>query len=211
MRKVLIEKEVYKFEELNKEAQNRIIENERAYWQDDFELCIQDFIETNFPDSDLQYQYSLSYCQGDGFNFYGHIDIKDIMKIVSLSTSEVEVLNDVEDCSQFKKHYNARYCYSMTFNDCFNIDNILSDIEQNYNAEPELFKYSFKKYGAVLNKILDGLHNFFIKEDKNFEELGYDMIYPSIENCIADGIFDDYEYFKNGEIFNECDEYKKEV
>ena len=49
MRKVLIEKEVYKFEELSEEAQNRIIRDEQEYWQDDFELCVKDFIETNFP------------------------------------------------------------------------------------------------------------------------------------------------------------------
>ena len=203
MRKALIEKEVYKFEELNEEAQNRIIENEQEYWQDDFELCVQDFIEAKFPNSDLKYQFSLSCCQGDGFNFYGKIDIEDIVKIVSLSASEIKILNDIDGYLQFKKLCNTKYCYSMTFKDCFNIDNILSDIEHDYNAEPELFNYSFKKYGAVLNKILDELHNFFNKEEKNFENLGYDMIYPSIESCIADGVFDDYEYFENGEIFNE--------
>lgn len=56
-----------------------------------------------------------------------------------------------------------------------------------------------------MNKILDELHNFFNKEEKNFENLGYDMIYPSIESCIADGVFEEYEYFKNGDIFDESE------
>lgn len=201
MRKVLIEKEVYKFEELSEEAQNRIIRNEREFWQSDFELGIQDFIETNFPNSDLNYQFSLNYCQGDGFNFYGKIDIEDVVKILSLSNIEINILNDIEDYLQFKKHYNTKYCYSLTFNDSFNIDNILSDIEYYYNANSELFNYSFKNYGTVLNKILDGLREFFNKEEKNFEKLGHDMIYPSIESCITDGVFADYEYFGNGNIF----------
>lgn len=32
------------------------------------------------------------------------------------------------------------------------------------------------------------------------------MIYPSIESCIKDGVFDDYEYFLNGEIFSESED-----
>lgn len=202
MRKVLIEKEVYKVEELSEEAQNRVIENEREFWQDDFELCIQDFIETNFPNSDLQYQFSLNYCQGDGFNFYGKIDIKDIVKIVSLDASETRILNDIEDYLQFKKLCNTRYCYSLTFKDSFNIDNILSDVECDYNENSNLFSYSVKSYENVLVKVKDELREFFIKEEKNFKKLGYDMIYPSIESCIADGVFDDYEYFENGNIFS---------
>lgn len=211
MRKAIIEKEIYKFEELSEEAQNRIIENEREYWQDDFELCVQDFIEANFPNSDLNYQFSLSYCQGDGFNFYGKIDIKDIVKIVSLSVPEIEILNDIDDYLSFKKHYNTKYCYSMTFNDYFNIDNILADIEYDYNANPELFNYSFKIYENVLKKILNRLHNFFNKEENNFENLGYDMIYPSIESCIADCVFADYEYFENGDIFKESEVWYYEI
>lgn len=203
MRKVLIEKKVYKFEELSEEAQSKVMANEREWWQSDFELLIKDFLVTKFPNSELQYQYSLSYCQGDGFNFYGKIDIKDIVKIVSLSVSEIEILNEIEEYLYFKKHYNKRYCYSMTFNDCFNIDKILNLLEYDYNENPELFAYSFKTYESVLNKILNGLREFFNKEEKNFEKLGYDMIYPSIESCIENGDFDEYEYFVNGDIFNE--------
>ena len=203
MRKVLIKKEVYKFEELKENAQNKIMENEREFWQDDFELLIKNFLKTNFPNSDLQYQFSLNYCQGDGFNFYGKIDISDIVKIVSLSVSEIEILNEVEGYLYFKKHYNKRYCYSLTFNDCFNIDKILSILEYDYKEKPELFAYAFKTYEIVLNKILSRLREFFNKEEKNFENLGYDMIYPSIESCIKGGVFDDYEYFLNGDIFDE--------
>nr|DAG76886.1 MAG TPA: hypothetical protein [Caudoviricetes sp.] len=212
MRRAIIEKEVYNFEELSEEAQNRIIENEREFWQDDFELCVQNFIETNFPNSDLKYQYSLNYCQGDGFNFYGKIDIQDIIKIASLSTPEITILNDIGGYLQFKKLFNTRYCYSMTFfNDSYNIINILPNVELDYNANPNLFRYSFDGYKNILIKVREKLREFFKKEDKNFEKLGYDMIHPSIENCIADGVFDDYEYFENGNIFDERDEYERKV
>lgn len=211
MRKVLIEKEVFKFEELNEKAQNKIMENERHFWQDDFELCIQDFIETNFPNSDLKYQFSLNYCQGDGFNFYGKIDVKDIVKNIFISPSDIELLEEIEPYLNFEKKENKHYCYSMTFSDYFNIDNILSNIEYDYNVDSELFNYSFKIYEIVLNKISNRLREFFNKEEKNFEKLGCDIIYPSIESCIKDGVFDDYDFFENGDIFDECDEYEREV
>lgn len=203
MRKVLIEKEVYKFNELCESSQYKVMEDEIYFWQEDFENLIEDFINQNFPNSDLKYQYSLSCCQGDGFNFYGKIDISDIVKIVSLSVSEIEILNEIEGYLYFKKHYNKRYCYSMTFNEYFNIDKILNLLEYDYNENPELFDYSFKTYESVLTKIKNRLREFFNKEEKNFENLGYDMLYPSIESCIANGVFDENEYFINGDIFSE--------
>ena len=203
MRKVLIEKEVFKFEELSEKSQNKIMENERCFWQDDFELCIQNFIENNFPNSNLKYQYSLNYCQGDGFKFYGKIDIRDIVKIVSLSVSEIEILNEIEGYLYFKKHYNKRYCYSLTFNEYFNIDKILSILEYDYKENAVLFDYSFICYENILNKILNGLREFFNKEEKNFEEYGYKILYPTAEDLIKEEYFYDYEFFKNGDIFNE--------
>lgn len=211
MRKVLIEKEVYKFEELSEKSQNRIMENERCFWQDAFEMCVQDFLETNFPNSDLNYQFSLNYCQGDGFNFYGKIDIKDIISKMQFNEEEEKIFSEIEVYLYFKKHYNNKYCYSMTFKDYFYIDKILSNLEYDYKENAVLFDYSFICYENVLNKILNRLREYFIKEEKNFENLGYDMIYPSIESCIKDGTFDDYEFFENGDIFDECDEYERKV
>lgn len=203
MRKVLIEKKVYKFEELSEEAQSRVLANEREWWQSDFDLLIRDFLKEKFPNSDLKYQFSLSYCQGDGFNFYGKIDIKDIVKIVSLSVSEIEILNEIDEYLNFKKRFNRRYCYSLTFSDHFNIDDILSNIEYKYEQNPKLFDSPIIGYESVLIKVLNGLREFFKTKEKDFENLGYDMIYPSIESCITDGVFDDYEYFENGDIFEE--------
>ena len=33
-----------------------------------------------FPNSNLKVEYSLNYCQGDGLNIYGELNIKDILK-----------------------------------------------------------------------------------------------------------------------------------
>lgn len=211
MRKVLIEKEVFKFEELSKESQNKVISNKMEWQQDNFEMDVENFLADNFPNSELKYQYSLNSCQSDGFNFYGKIDVKDIVKNIFISPSDIELLEEIEPYLNFEKKENKHYCYSMTFSDYFNIDNILSNIEYDYNVDSELFNYSFKIYEIVLNKILNRLREFFNKEEKNFENLGYDIIYPSIESCIKDGAFDDYEFFENGDIFDECNEYERKV
>lgn len=128
MRKVLIEKEIFKFEELSKNAQNKIIENERVVWQDDFELCVQDFLETKFP-----------------------------------------------------------------------------NIEWNFNENPKVFDFEFKVYENLIKKMKKTLREFFNNTEKNFENLGYDIIYPSTESCIVVGAFDDYEYFENGDVFDESE------
>ena len=74
---------IYKFEELSDKAKEKV---RQSFVQDEIynELFAEDtreILKTDYPDSDLDIQYSLGYCQGDGFNIYGKLGKKDILKI----------------------------------------------------------------------------------------------------------------------------------
>lgn len=74
---------VYDFSELSEDAKEKA---KQWYLDDDFrpseftEIYEQD-LQNIFPDSELKLQYSLNYCQGDGLNIYGNLDINNILNL----------------------------------------------------------------------------------------------------------------------------------
>ena len=73
MREVTEVFKLYKFSELSKDAKDK------AIWDylntdarnEDFQFILDDWYAEVFPNSEIKYEYSLCYCQGDGFNTYG--------------------------------------------------------------------------------------------------------------------------------------------
>lgn len=79
MKKVTLN--IYEFEELSEKARDRAKKAclEHAFYdlQKGYENAIKWGLERTFPNSNLRFQYSLSYSQGDGFNLYGSLNIID--------------------------------------------------------------------------------------------------------------------------------------
>ena len=83
MNKYIKETRAYTYPELSEEAKEKAKEwylnDESLSWEltDSYESdlsCI-------FPNSDLKVQWSLSYCQGDGVNIYGSVNMEDIFAL----------------------------------------------------------------------------------------------------------------------------------
>lgn len=80
---IIKEYNVYDFSELSEEAKEIA---KQWYLDDDFrpseftEIYEQD-LQNIFPDSELKLQYSLNYCQGDGLNIYGNLDVNNILNL----------------------------------------------------------------------------------------------------------------------------------
>ena len=76
--------EVYNYSELSEEAKAVV----REWYLDNIHTA-QDFTEMQtedlkylFPNSKLKLQYSLAYCQGDGLNIYGKVNVMDLFNII---------------------------------------------------------------------------------------------------------------------------------
>lgn len=80
MKVVTKEYKVYSYNELSEEAKQRVKE---WYLNGQESFIFDDIIENDlsclFPHSSLKFQYSLGYNQGDGFNIYGEVDIRDVL------------------------------------------------------------------------------------------------------------------------------------
>ena len=82
MRSVNVTYKIYEFSELSEEAKAKV----KRWYLDNFyqneefsDICKED-LSHRFPKSDLKVQYSLSYCQGDGLNVYGTLNLKDVLE-----------------------------------------------------------------------------------------------------------------------------------
>lgn len=128
MDKYIKEIKVFTFPELNGEAKEKAKEwylnDETLSWEltDSYESdlsCI-------FPNSDLKVQWSLSYCQGDGVNIYGSVNMEDIFSLPQnapaynwidgyLTEKEIRTLRFYmsEYKNEVKIPVNRRYSYCM--------------------------------------------------------------------------------------------------
>lgn len=80
MRKITVEYTVYDYSELSKEAKQKVKDwhLNNPFRSNDFSDICAEFLSACFPKSDLKTQFSLQYCQGDGLNIYGKLNLKDI-------------------------------------------------------------------------------------------------------------------------------------
>ena len=128
-------------------------------------------------------QYSLSYCQGDGFNIYGKIDAKSIFKCLEnhnggtqlakfedvLTEKEKKtILHYADECGKIEIPMNNRYCYSLA-------DYI--DIEEDWAYDLEVYS-GYKNINVeALEKFEKLVRDIFTTLCKMYEEWGYNYFY----------------------------------
>ncbi len=212
-----LKKTALKYEQLNDKAKKNAIEELRNWHYNDLEfyndLLQDDFnyiIEETFPTSDVKYTYSLSSRQGDGFGIYGSLSFKDVESLTGETFSELEkdlikVGSDFDGNCDIKI-YNDR---GLTF---FND----SMIEISYENDINYFMYydpyfegtqedidkAIKHIKVIELKLQDKLS----KLCKEWEDIGYDYLYPSDETLVndyIDEVYDNgYEFDEDGNIVN---------
>lgn len=205
--------DVYTYDELSDKAKERVKEQMEKSRCDDSDIFDDDcgtILKELFPNSNLKFQYSLSYSQGDGFNTYGTLDIDDLINVdlteYPLNKSRIKPLEnknkikkvcDKADISCIKLEENHRYCYSLA--DRIN----LSDVDTDELSDTD-------------NELLDKLQDFasevmeFI--NSKLEENGYKWFYDFDEDDVIEWVnVNDYEFTEDGEIvFNIKESYIKE-
>lgn len=198
--------DVYKYNELSDSAREKVKEwylqgQEPFIFSED---CEQDLYNL-FGKNDLKVQYSLSYCQGDGFNIYGKIDAESIFECLEkhnggtqlakfenvLTEKEKKtILHYANECGDIELPMNSRYCYSLT-------DYI--DIADSW--EYDLYGYKNINVDA-LKKFEQLVRDIFGTLCRSYEKWGYEYFYEISdedleEMCEVNG----YEFLEDGTIF----------
>lgn len=163
-----------------------------------------------FPRSDLKMQYSLSYCQGDGLNIYGELDLMDIFKAV----------RDKSYCGNTFKPY---WDY-MTEHEQKTIETYMEvcgkNIELPYNnghydycvsdktdfAEEWIDELEYQQYKNIqvdtIRKMEKLVADMFVMLSRQYEEYGYKYFYEAdeeeiTETCEANG----WEFLEDGTFY----------
>lgn len=209
MRTATVEYKVYKYNELLEEAKEKVKQwyldgQEPYFFTDD---CKQDLVNL-FGDNDLDVQYSLGYCQGDGLNIYGKIDAKSILECLEnqnggeqLETFEnvltekekKTILHYAEECGKIELPYNNQYCYCIA-----DYVDIADDWEyqlENYSGYTNINKNVLEKFEELVKGVFKTLC-------KTYENQGYRYFYEISEEdleelCDANG----YEFLVDGTVF----------
>lgn len=190
MKEIIIKKQVYTYNELNDEAK----ENAKREWleiyhtSEGFYEIIKEFLKLNFPNSDLDTQFSLACCQGDGVNIYGALHLEDILNF----KHDYYTLNN----DYFKLVYKE-----------FKTRKFMEYIKLPYNNN---YTYCLSKYLELPDYLDDDKFNPFknyvidVFEDicKEFEDLGYSFFYEINDNDFIEICKENEIYFyDNGSIF----------
>lgn len=147
-----------------------------------------------FPNSDLEVQYSLNYCQGDGFNIYGEIRLDELLEKIAENFTEKEMKFFKWAFSEYDTSYkmasNNHYCICSR-NDF--MENIFYEMDNWYFRNiPEK---TMEKFNKLAGEYLDKLC-------KEFENNGYDWFYEISEEDLQEYCeANDYEFLEDGEFY----------
>lgn len=188
MKEIIRIETVYDFNELSDTAK----ENARMKYRESFresymftETC-DEKIKEDFPNSKLEVQYSLSYCQGDGLNIYGNFAISDIIRFIKEKHEDYSELfnkkekrfvdylekQDIEITNRENNHYSyyigkaddIRYYVELEME-----GNYYRDIPYNtIECIANMFNNCFKKYCKEMED--DGYNWFYEVEDEEIIE-----------------------------------------
>lgn len=199
MRAVTIVYNVYTFSELTEKAKERV---KQDYLSDEIrtdifsENCM-DRLSELFPNSDLKIQYSLNYCQGDGFNIYGRVFFGDLMEVLKDKFTEKEkrFLNwafKEAGIYSFEMPCNHHYCYCIAYRHEF-MEEVFDELE--YCGMRDIKE-------NVLEKMNREARLFFQNLCAEFEKIGYDFFYEvSMEELEDWADTNGYEFTEDGTIF----------
>lgn len=209
MRTEVVKYNIYKYNELSKEAKEKVKEwylntQEPFVFTDD---CKEDLYNL-FGKNNLNIQYSLASCQGDGFNIYGTIDVESIFnclekhnggtqlaKFENVLTEEEKniILSYAKECGNIEIPVNNRYCYSLA-------DYI--DIVEEWTWRLESYSDYDTINTEVLEKFEELVRDIFSELCRSYEKQGYEFFYEISEEDLEEMCeCNCYEFYEDGTIF----------
>lgn len=190
---------LYSYDELSEEAREKVksfllndeLKNELFY------ESIIDELGSLLPHSNLNVQYSLGYCQGDGLNVYGDLNLYDVLNLLmnNFNIKEVKTLNDyLKGLNDYKMPYNRHYCYCMA--DDIDIDDIIIDALEDENYKNIDYKL-IERFNALIKSYISSLC-------EDYERRGYDYLYNiSDEEAAEETEFNGWLFTEDGAIYHE--------
>ena len=180
----MIEVPVYKFDELDKKVQEKLIDLHSSDYTDmvneDLGSTFQEkLIENGYLVTDIR--WSISACQGDGVAFYGDISGYDAKTIID----RVMPFRDAVYVSWGDVTINIRK--RGAYNSYNHWNTMVVDVDYSGSELP--------------NDLEEALTKDVVAMSNELHKLGEEMLYPSREDIIAEIKELGYEYFSDGRLY----------
>lgn len=181
--------EIYKYNELSESAKEKAKENYLNIYRNaiSFQEIYKEELKELFPKSKLNIQFDLSYCQGDGLNIYGDLDLSEVLEIEEIknkfSDKEYRTIKFYLDnvYYYYKLKENIRYSYCIIQNadiEEFIFDNLQGNYYKNINYK-------------LIKKFADFGKQYLIDLCSDFEKFGYDYFYK-VDDSAMEELEEDY-------------------
>lgn len=192
------EVKIYKFEELVKDVQEKVIE--KWYEKEDYPFLYGELKEQlkcneeNIFENDFDLIYSLSYCQGDGLSIEGVINFEKALKLLFPKMKKKEKQFYLDNINVYSSGNNGPYCY------CSKYDIKTGDFYYRGELSEKLFD---KKIAYFEDEILPAIQKHYLKLCKNLEKTGYSIIEyrMDVEEFTDFCEFNKYEFYENSKMY----------
>ena len=205
------EYKVYNYSELSEEAKEKA---KQWYLDDDSkpmeftEIYMED-LRYLFNNSDLKLQYSLSYCQGDGLNIYGKLDLVDVISMIkenrtgdsmeqfenALTEKEIKTIEAyMEVCGRkIELPYNRsgyEYCVADR-----------TDFAEEWIEELEYQMYKNIQVGTI-RKLENLVRDMFTMLSMQYEKYGYEFFYEVDDETMTEACeVNEWMFLEDGTFF----------
>ena len=198
MRTITTVVKIYTFDELSDNAKARVREQYlNSQDVESFTDGCKMYIDELLPNSNLDVQFSLNYCQGDGFNIYGEFSLIDLANVLEDKFTEKEKrflkwAFEETGINSYKMPMNRHYCYCTAYMHDFTED--LFDA-LDYDGMRDIRKDTLEKMTREARIYIENLC-------KSFENDGYKYFYEVSDDELKEWANDfEYEFTENGDIY----------
>lgn len=206
---------LYKFDELSPEAQEKAIQK----WRDSMDWSIESewiteifqnkLAELGYPTDDIS--WSLNYCQGDGVAFYGDVDVPFVAKRILRGDDLILFNNLVEEnlavsVNIYRNSFGHRYSHWNTMEvdiDGDDLDTMMSYLYGDLDSDSDEYTEKCDEIESMLITLRDGISDEIKSVSRELEKLGYEMIedYQSDESISETIRINEYEFKEDGTMF----------
>lgn len=217
MREVTVKYKLYNFSELSAEAKEKV---KQWYLSDElrpvlFKEMVNEDLKNLFPNSELEVQFALGYCQGDGLNIYGSFNPMDVIEAIDNGWCGDDYVQVYKGYFTEKEKRTIEFymdCYSSSSSYPLEKNRIsaycIVDRELKYMAETlfeDLEEQCIKNINKkLLNKLQSFLIDVLVYYCKTWEEIGYKYFYEAEDEEVQELCdSNDYEFLEDGKLWSD--------
>ena len=192
---------IYEYSELSESAKDKA---KQWYCDDDFRAyeltsIFKRELENKFPNSNLECQWSLCSCQGDGVNVFGEFNFYDLLRFcyqdgwkVNFTPKQMKRLEYYMSQTEITVEENRRYAYCVVQQPDYFSSDWVYDLSDHRDLDEDLLEDLSKLFASAVRSLC-----------KSMENWGWDYLYdPDDDEVSSICDLNDWYFYEDGSYFD---------